>query len=157
MILPISSILSGLGVAILVGRRNFSISPPPPPTSVLTHRMSHLTLTKSKTSRISRPQTKSPIKKTPSFDLKARRIISPSEKPESQKRETTAQKLEVTHPHIPAGTPYEAMINIDPSLLISDVLAGANYLIGIQFPPFPERGLGRDRTADLYNARKVPL
>jgi hypothetical protein len=30
-----------------------------------------------------------------------------------------------------------------------------NYLTGIQFPPFPEKGLSRDRIADLYNARKL--
>jgi len=29
------------------------------------------------------------------------------------------------------------------------------YLSEIQFPPFPERGLGRDRIAELYNARKA--
>jgi len=46
---------------------------------------------------------------------------------------------------------------IDEGLLISNVLAGVNYLCSIQFPPFPERGLGRDRIADLHNARKVRL
>lgn len=44
----------------------------------------------------------------------------------------------------------------DEELLISDVLAGINYLTSIQFPPFPERGLSRHGVADLYNARKVP-
>jgi len=47
------------------------------------------------------------------------------------------------------------MLTVDPELLISDVLAGMKYLSEIQFPPFPERGLGRDRIAELYNARKV--
>lgn len=44
---------------------------------------------------------------------------------------------------------------VDPELVISDVLAGMKYLSEIQFPPFPERGLGRDRIAELYSARKV--
>jgi len=47
------------------------------------------------------------------------------------------------------------MLTVDPELLISDVLAGMKYLSEIQFPPFPERSLGRDRIAELYNARKV--
>ena len=44
---------------------------------------------------------------------------------------------------------------VDPELGISDVLAGMKYLSEIQFPVFPERGLGRDRIAELYSARKV--
>jgi hypothetical protein len=44
---------------------------------------------------------------------------------------------------------------VDEELLISDVLAGINYLTSIQFPPFPEKGLSRHGVADLYNARKV--
>ena len=44
---------------------------------------------------------------------------------------------------------------VDPELVISDVLAGMKYLSEIQFPEFPERGLGRDRIAELYSARKV--
>jgi hypothetical protein len=46
---------------------------------------------------------------------------------------------------------------VDPVLVISDVLAGMKYLSELQFPPFPERGLGRDQIAELYNARKVLL
>jgi hypothetical protein len=69
-------------------------------------RMAHLTLTKSNTSRISRPSTRTPIKKTTSFDLKARKVIDPTEKPEPQKRETAAQKLEVTQHHVPAGSSF---------------------------------------------------
>ena len=44
---------------------------------------------------------------------------------------------------------------VDAELIISDVLAGMNYLTSIQFPPFPEKGLSRHGVADLYNARKV--
>ena len=117
--------------------------------------MTHLTLTKSKTSRISRPLSKSPIKKTRSFDLKARRIVDPSEKPEPPKREPTAQKLEVIQHHVPSGIYLICLANSEPSLLVSDVLAGMTYLTGIQFPPFPEKGLGRDRIAELHAARKV--
>ena len=40
-------------------------------------------------------------------------------------------------------------------LMFSDVLAVMKHLAFIQFPPFPEKGLGRDRIADLYNAQKV--
>lgn len=46
-------------------------------------------------------------------------------------------------------------MRVDSELIISDVLAGMNYLTSIQFPPFPERGLSRHAVADLYNTRKV--
>jgi hypothetical protein len=118
--------------------------------------MAHLTLTKSKTSRISRLQTKSPIKKSPSYDLKTRRILDSPSKPTSEERNSPqTAKLEVTRNHLAAGISFINWLTIDEALAISDVLAGVNYLTSIQFPPFPERGLGRDRIADLHNARKV--
>jgi len=43
----------------------------------------------------------------------------------------------------------------EDELLMSDVLAGINYLTSIQFPRFPEKGLSRHRVADLYHAQKV--
>jgi hypothetical protein len=61
----------------------------------------------------------------------------------------------VTRNHLAAGISFINWLTIDEALAISDVLAGINYLTSIQFPPFPERGLGRDRIADLHNARKV--
>jgi hypothetical protein len=117
--------------------------------------MAHLTLTKSKTSRISRLQTKSPIKKS-SFDFKSRRIIDSSTKPEKEDQPSAqTPKLEILRNHLSAGYPPKRGLMIDDELVISDVLAGIKYLMSIQFPPFPEKGLGRDRIADLHNARKV--
>jgi hypothetical protein len=115
--------------------------------------MTHLTLTKSKTSRISRPQTKSPLKKPHTYDLKTLRNCpsTPSHPPPPQ-----TPKLEIINLHLPAGPPNPKQINLDEELAISDVLAGINYLSSIQFPPFPEQ-LGRDRVAELYRARKVCL
>ena len=122
--------------------------------------MFHLTLTKSQTSRISRPQTKSPIKKRPSFDLKTRRArhLEGTTEPPHERTCGSTQKLEVSHPHVPAGSfPSQrvADVSLDSGLVVSDVLAGINYLSSIQFPPFPETGLNRHGVADLYNARKV--
>jgi hypothetical protein len=109
-----------------------------------------LTLTKSSTSRISRPQTRSPLKKAPIPKL-SRRIadVPPTD--------ATAVPLEVTHSHVPAGTSLYplARLTVDASLVFNDVLSGIKFLTEILFPAFPSRGLSRDRIAELYAARRV--
>ena len=120
--------------------------------------MTHLTLTKAKTSRISRPLSNIG-RKGPSFDLKARRVItSPAKERNAQKkaRPQSTQKLEVTQGHIRAGRLFLfATDATDSELLVSDVLAGMNYLASIQLAPFPQKGLSRHAVADLYHARQV--
>jgi len=118
--------------------------------------MAHLTLTKAKSSRISKPQTKSPAKKSPSFDLKSRSERTAKPQPGSRAQ---AAKLQVVTNQVPAGTAFPSvsmrLLTAEDELLVSDVLAGINYLTSIRFPRFPEKGLSRHGVADLYHARKV--
>jgi hypothetical protein len=110
---------------IRIARRNFQ-------TPVASHRrptsdspsslfqMSHLTLTKSRTSRISRLQTKSPIKK-PSFDLKTRSLNPPTTAPSSDRSSAATPKLEVTQLHLAAGTIQSTGRQVHPVVLEDDV------------------------------------
>jgi len=72
---------------------------------ILSRSMAHLTLTKSQTSRISRPTNKASLKKAPKFDLKSRRILTSPPKPTSEAPvgASSSVPLEVTQRHVPVG------------------------------------------------------